>query len=112
MNPLMETKLDLKYWIIHISLTSDDMCIHHQQPDVECVCHHISDMLFFVVWQGINDPGQTQEKDGGRGFSLLPIQPVLPRSDAGSDGVEPAPCFVVQNCQTHYSSRCLMCGTC
>ena len=26
--------------------------------------------------------------------------------------VEPAPCFVIPNCQTHYSSRCPMCGTC
>ena len=66
----------------------------------------------FVVWQGIDDSGQTQQKDGDRGFILLPPQPTaLPRSDAGSDGVEPAPCFVIQNCQTHYSSRCPMYGT-
>ena len=49
-----------------------------------------------VVWQGVYDPGQTQEKDGDQGFILLPPQPaVLPRSDAGIDGVEPAPCFVI-----------------
>ena len=60
------------------------------------------------------DPGQTQKKDGdNRGFVLLPPQPaVLRRSDAGSDGVEPAPCFVIQNCQTHYSSRFPMYETC
>ena len=69
--------------------------------------------LLFVVWQGIYDPGQTQEKDGERGFIFLPPQPaVLPRSDAGSDGIEPAPCFVIQNHQTLYSSRCPMYGTC
>ena len=34
------------------------------------------------MWQGIHDPGQTQEKDWGRGFILLPHQPaVLPRSE-------------------------------
>ena len=38
------------------------------------------------------------EKDGSQGFILLPPQPaVLPKSDAGNDGVEPAPCFVIQN---------------
>ena len=63
--------------------------------------------LLFVVWQSIYDPGQTQEKDRGRGFILLPPQlAVLPKSDAGSDGVEPVPCFVIQNFQTHYFSRC------
>ena len=70
-------------------------------------------VIFFVVWQGIYDPGQTQQKDGDRGFMLLPPQPaVLPRSDAGSDGVEPIPCFVIQNCRAHYSLRCPMYGTC
>ena len=69
--------------------------------------------IFFVVWQGIYDPGQTQQKDGDRGFILLPPQPaVLPRLDAGSGGVEPAPCFVIQNYQSHYSSKCPMYGTC
>ena len=49
-------------------------------------------IFFFVVFQGIYDPGQTQQKDGDRGFILLPPQlAVLPRSDAGSDRVEPAP---------------------
>ena len=28
---------------------------------------------------------------------------MLPRSDAASDGVEPASCFVIQNCQTQFS---------
>ena len=66
-----------------------------------------------VVGQGIYDPGHTQEKDGDRGFLLLLPQPaVLPGLDAGSDGVEPAPYFVIQKCQTHYSSRCPMSGTC
>ena len=66
-----------------------------------------------VVWQGIYDPGQTQEKDRDRGFILFPPQlAVLSRSYAGSDGVEPAPCFVIQNYQTHYSSRRPMYGTC
>ena len=70
-------------------------------------------MLFFVIWQGIHDPGQTQEKKGDRGFIFLPSQSaVLPKSDAGSDRVEPAPCFVIQNCYTHYFSRYPMCGTC
>ena len=68
---------------------------------------------FFVVWQGIYDPRQTQEKGGNRGFILLLPQPaVLSRSDAGSDRVELAPCFVIQNCQTHYFSGCPMYGTC
>ena len=59
-----------------------------------------------VVWQGIYDPGQTQEKDGDRGFILLPPQPaMLPRPDAGSNGVESASCFFIQNCQIHYFSR-------
>ena len=36
------------------------------------------------------------KKDGDQGFILFPPQPaVLPRSDAGSDGDEPAPCFVI-----------------
>ena len=66
-------------------------------------------LVFFVVWQGIYDPGQTQQKDGSRGFILLPPQPaVLPRSDAGCDRAQPASFFVIQNCQTHYSSGCLM----
>ena len=69
-------------------------------------------LSLFVVWQGIYDPGQTQEKDGDREFILLPPQSaVLPRSDAGSDVVEPAPCFIIQSCQTHYPSRCPMYGT-
>ena len=68
---------------------------------------------FFVVWKGIYDPGQAQEKDADRGFVFLPPQSVvLPSSDAGSDGVEPAPFFVIQNCQTHYFSTCPMYGTC
>ena len=55
--------------------------------------------LLFVVWRGIYNPGQTQQKDGDRGFILLPPQPaVLSRSDAGRDGVEPASCFVIPNC--------------
>ena len=46
--------------------------------------------FFFVVWQSVHDPVQTQEKDGDRGFILLqPQSAVLLRSDAGSDGVEP-----------------------
>ena len=62
--------------------------------------------FFFVVWQGIYEPGRTQEKDGDRGFIPLPPQPaILPRSDADSDRVEIATCFVMQNCQTHHSSR-------
>ena len=70
-------------------------------------------MLVVVLRQGIYDPDQTQEKDGDREFILLPPQPaVLPRSDAGSDGVEPTPCFVIQNCLTHYSSRLPINGTC
>ena len=73
----------------------------------------VATIFFFVVWQGIYDPGHTQQKDGDRGFILLPPQPaVLPRSAPGSDGVEPASCFVIQNCQTHYSSSCPMYGTC
>ena len=49
---------------------------------------------------------------GTEGLSFLLPQPaVQPRSNAGSNRVEPAPCFVIQNCQTHYSSRCPMCGT-
>ena len=37
----------------------------------------------------------------GEKFIFLSPQPtVLPRSDAGSGGVAPAPCFVIQNCQT------------
>ena len=28
--------------------------------------------LFLVVWQSIYDPGQTQQKDGDRGFILIP----------------------------------------
>ena len=56
-------------------------------------------LIFFVLWQGIYDPGQTREENEDRGFILLPPQSaVLPRSDAGSDGAEPAPCFVIQNC--------------
>ena len=75
--------------------------------------HTKHDLSLFVVWQGIYDLGQTQQKDRDRGFILLPARPaVLPRSDAGSDSVEPAPCFVIQNCQSHYSSRCPMYGTC
>ena len=36
-------------------------------------------MIFFIVWQGIYDRGQTPEKDGDQGFILLPPQPaVLP----------------------------------
>ena len=55
---------------------------------------------------------QTQEIDGDRGFILLPPQAaVLLRLDADSDGVEPAPCFAIQNCQSHYFSRCPMHGT-
>ena len=66
--------------------------------------------FFFVLWRGIHDPGQTQEKNGERGFNLLQPQPaVLPRSDAGSDGVEPASCFVIQNCQTHIISQGARC---
>ena len=43
----------------------------------------------FVVWQGLHDPGQTQQKDGDRWFTLLPPKPaVLPTADVGSDGVE------------------------
>ena len=72
----------------------------------------VQSFVVVVVWQGICDPGQTQEKNGDRGFILLPPQPaVLPKSDAGSNGVEPAFYFVIQNCQTHYSSRCPMYGT-
>ena len=37
---------------------------------------------------------------------------MLPRSNASCDGVEPAPCFAIQNCQTHYSLRCPVYGTC
>ena len=56
-------------------------------------------VIVVVICQGIHDSGQTQEKDGDLGFILLPPQPtVLPRSDAGSERVEPAPCFIIQNC--------------
>ena len=49
----------------------------------------VDDAVVVVVWQGIYDPGQTQEKDGDRGFILLqPHSVVLPRLDAGRDGVE------------------------
>ena len=49
-----------------------------------------------VLWLGSYDPGQIQEKEGGRGFILLLPQPAgLLRSDVGSDKVEPAPCFVI-----------------
>ena len=69
--------------------------------------------FFFVVWQTIYDPGQIQQKNKDRGYILLPPQSaVLPRSNAGSNGVEPAPCFVIQNCQIHNFLRCPMCGTC
>ena len=71
------------------------------------------ELLFFVTWQSTYDPGQTQQKDGDRRLILLPPQPaVLPRSNAGSDGVEPEPGVVIQNCQAHYSWRCPMYGTC
>ena len=54
-----------------------------------------------VEYLSIYDQGQTQVKDGNRGFiHLLPQPAVSPRSDAGSDEVEPAPCYVIQNCQT------------
>ena len=56
---------------------------------IECELRFL--ILFFVVWQGIYDPDQTQKKDGDRGFILL--QPtMLPESDAGSNGVEPLFC--------------------
>ena len=32
---------------------------------------HRTKWPFVVVWQGIYDPGQAQEKDGNRGFTLL-----------------------------------------
>ena len=32
----------------------------------------IKQLFFFVVLQGIRDPGRTQQKNGGRGFILLP----------------------------------------
>ena len=82
------------------------------QKEAEFLCNidGLFDIFFFVVWQGIHDPGQTQEKDWGRGFIFLPLQlAALPRSGVGSDGFEQAPCFVIQNCQTHHSSRCLLC---
>ena len=50
-------------------------------------------------------PLQVRHKqDWGRGFILLlPQTALLPGSDAGSDGVEPALVFVIQNRQTSYS---------
>ena len=86
----------------------------HNNPFFHVYEHLFSlKLIFFVLWQGIYDPGQTQQKDGNQGFILLPPQPaVLPTSDAGSDGVEPTSCFVIQNSRTHYSSRYSMHGTC
>ena len=41
------------------------------------------------MWQGIYDPGQTQQKNGDRGCIFLPPQSaVLLRSDASSNGVD------------------------
>ena len=48
-----------------------------------------------------------KKRMGTEGLSFYPPPAVLPRSDAGSDGVKPAPCFVIQNYQTHYFLRCM-----
>ena len=49
-----------------------------------------------VIKAGDLSFSSAQEMDRNRGFILSPPQSaVLPRSDAGSDGVEPAPCFVI-----------------
>ena len=54
-------------------------------------------VVVVVVWQDIYDPGQTQQKNGDRGQTPSSPQPAaLSRSDAGSNGAEPAPCFVIQ----------------
>ena len=46
---------------------------------------------------------QVRHKNGDRGFILLPpLHAVLPRSDAGSDGVEPAHCVR----RTTYAGDC------
>ena len=66
----------LMFFILRITSKSHGVGIYQQ------TCSS----FFFVVWQGIRDPGQTHKKDGNRGFSLLPPQPaLLPRSYAGSD---------------------------
>ena len=65
--------------------------------DIICQWQILCTPLFYVVvWQSIYDPDQTREKDGDREFILLPPHSaVLPRSDVGSDVVEPAPCFLI-----------------
>ena len=68
---------------------------------ISCFGVHYHDVLSLAcsdsLSYGIYDPGQTQEKNKDRRFILLPSQPVvLPRSDAGNDGVEPAPYFALK----------------
>ena len=53
-------------------------------------------------------PGQTQTGWGQGFILLLPQTAALPGSDAGSDIVQPALSFVLQNCQI--SMRCPMHG--
>ena len=38
-----------------------------------CIC---TGTFFFVVWQGIYDPGQTQEKDGTKGLFFYHSNPL------------------------------------
>ena len=48
------------------------------------------------------------KQNWGRGFILLPQAAILPSLDAGSDVVEPASGFVIQNRQTSCSMWCPM----
>ena len=52
-------------------------------------------LVVVVVWKGIRT-GQTQTGLGPRVYPLTNKTAVLPGSDIGSDGVEPASSFVIQ----------------
>ena len=56
----------------------------------------------------LSTSGETKTGLGLRFILLLPQTAVLPGSDAGSNGVEPAWGFVIQNCQISCSTWFLM----
>ena len=64
--------------------------------------------FLLLSFQRASTPGETQAGLRPRVYFLLPQTAVLPRSDAGSDGVKPALSFVIQNRQTLCSVWCPM----
>ena len=94
------------FWIIRIILTCTSTSRHFSFHLYIYPTNSQKASETLVVWKGIR-AGSNLSKTGPRAYPFTTPTAVLPGSDAGSDGVEPASIFIKLSIIYHRGFRCI-----